>query len=432
VTELKEDIMCAAYPRLLCALGIVGVASLFAPTQPALAQDGPEWIVTEISGDVHAQSASGMSPSLARGSVLEAGRTIETGPGARLVLMHGKDLVTVSPNSEFRIPPSADPGERINFIQTLGTILYRVEHRPARGFEVDTPALAAVVKGTVFTVTAGKTADSVHVAGGAVQVTSLTSHQVALVHPGEVAVVSLAGRDLTILGKPTPSKTLQRHSENNDPDDEALGTSASAAAPARVDAGAPVTTAAATAPARADDGAQVTSASASAPTSDKPSGAPQAGPHLTRTMGEEHLDIAALTKGLLGDEKERGRGLYFAAVSSDGQEGQLPLIGANALASNPNASGASANTSGGTANALGGSAGAVGGSLASIGVAPSVGGAVPNVVGGVTNVVGGVTNVVGGVTNVAGNTVNTVTNTVTGITTPVLTGLNTLLQGRRK
>jgi len=397
--------MCAAHaPRLLSALGILGAASLFVPAQPALAQDGPNWIVTEISGQVHEQSASGTSPSLARGDALKEGHVIETGSDARLVLMHGKDLVTVSPNSEFRIPPSADPGERINFIQTLGTILYRVEHRPTRGFEVDTPALAAVVKGTVFTVTAGKSADSVHVAGGAVQVTSLTSHEVALVHPGEVAIVSSAGRDLTILGNPDSGKTLQRHSENTDPDDDALGTSASAAAPAPDDGGAPVK-----------------SASADTPAPAKTSAAPQAGPQLTRTMGEERLDIAAVTKDLLGDDKERGRGLYFGADSSDGPDAQAPLVGASALGSN--------------ANALGGNAGATGGSAGTISATPAVAGAVPTVAGGVTNVVGSVTNVVGGVTNVVGGVTNVVggtVNTVNGITNPVLTGLNNLLQGRQK
>jgi hypothetical protein len=375
-----------------------------------LAQDGPEWIVTEISGDVHEQGITSTS-SLARGSVLETGRTIETGPDSRLVLMHGKDLVTVSPNSEFRIPPSADPGERINFIQTLGTILYRVEHRPARGFEVDTPALAAVVKGTVFTVTAGKSADSVHVAGGAVQVTSLTSHQVALLRPGEVAVVSLAGRDLTILGKPTSGKTLQRHSENTDPDDDALGTSASAAAPARADVSAPATT----------------TASAAAPTSDKASSEREAGPRLTRTMGEEHLNIAAVTKGLLGDEKGVVRGLYFAALSSDGQDGQVPLIGANVLGGNANASSGSAKASGCNANALGGGAGAAGGSPATIGAAPTVG-AVPSVVGAVPTVLGAVPTVLGAVPTVVG----AVPTVVGGITNPVLTGLNGLLQGGHK
>lgn len=343
----EKDIMCAMYhSRLLhAAFGIAGLAALLAQAHPAAAQADSKWIVTEISGQVHDQGVSGTSPSLARGSVLEEGRTVETGADARLVLMHGKDLVTVSPNSEFRIPPSTDPGERVNFIQTLGTMLYRVEHLPERGFEVDTPALAAVVKGTVFTVTAGKDADSVHVAGGAVQVTSLVGHEIALVHPGEVAVVSSAGRDLTILGTPASGKTLQRRSEYKDPDDEALGASTSAAAPA-------------------GDGAR---------------GAPQAGPRLTRVMGEEHLNIPAVTKGLLGDGKAGGHALYFAtAGSSDNQDTPAATANPNAAGGNANAAGGNANAIGGNANAMSGNPNAMGGNANAMGGNPNAMGANPN------------------------------------------------------
>ena len=297
-------------------VGLVGFTAVLALAQPALAQDGPNWVVSEISGQVRAHGRAGAPEPLARGNVLAEGRTIETGPNARLVLIHGKDLVTVSPNSVFRIPPSNNSAAHVGFIQKLGTILYRVEHRPTRGFEVDAPALVAVVKGTVFTVTASKSADSVHVAGGAVQVTSLHSHKIVLVHPGEVAVVSSAGRDLTILGDPASGNKVQRRSEYDDPDDDALGTSTSAAAPGVTER-------------------------------ERAKNAPE----LRRTMGEEHLDIPAVTKGLIGDGSAHGAAGYFANRSADGRNIQAATGNPNAMGGNPSAMGGNVNAVSAIANA---------------------------------------------------------------------------------
>jgi hypothetical protein len=317
-------------PRLLCAMGIAGTVCVIAATRPASARDAAKWVVTEITGQAKERGEDGAWHSLARGSVVGEGRAVETGPEARLVLIHGKDLITVSPNSAFHIPPASDPAASVSFVQTLGTLLYRIEHLPERRFEVDAPDLVAVVKGTVFTVTAGEAANSVHVAGGAVQVTASLSHDVVLVHPGQIAVVSSAGRDLTILGGAGPGKELQRRSQYSDPADEALGTSTAAASPAG----------------ESRHGSEVRGAA------------------LTTTVGEEHLDIAKATKGLLGNNGAKNAGGYFSASLNHDQD-------TSAAGSNPNASGGNPNVGGGNPNAMGGNANAMGGNPNAMGGNPN-------------------------------------------------------------
>jgi FecR protein len=306
--------------RLSYSLAVAGMVGILAPLQTASAQDTPQWIVTEITGQAQEQGGDGAWHSLARGSVLGEGRAVKTGPNARLVLIHGKDLVTVSPNSAFKIPASSNPASSVSVVQTLGTMLYRVEHAPQRRFEVDAPDLVAVVKGTIFTVTAGESANSVHVAGGAVQVTALLSREVTLVRPGEIAVVSSAGRDLTILTGASSAKGSERHSQYEDPDDNALGTKSAAAAP------------------------------------DDPShrGNGKSAPELTQTVGEDHLDMATVTKGLIGNDGARNAPGYFAAHAPGSDDAPAADGTGSAASGNPNAMGGNANAMGGNANAMAG------------------------------------------------------------------------------
>ncbi len=315
----------------LCTLSIVVAAAVLVPPQPASAQDAAnaKWIVTEISGHARERGPGSSWVPLSRGSVLIEGRTVETGPDARLVLMHDEDLVTVSPNSVFDVPHNSDPAVSIRFIQKLGTMLFRVEHLPRRRFEVDAPYLAAVVKGTVFTVNATKAADAVHVAEGAVQVSTLLTHQVALILPGEVALVSTAGRDLTIQGAAKAS--LLHKSKYDDPADDALGTGTADAADAL------------------------------------PQSHEYDVPALTKTIGDQHLDISAVSKGLL---------------NRTGHENRDDIGNGFAASGNPNAAGGNPNAAGGNFNVGSESLGTVGAGLNGAAGNPGAGGGNPNAAAG--------------------------------------------------
>jgi hypothetical protein len=75
------------------------------------------------------------------------------------------------------------------FMQDLGSVLFVVEKQPAAHFEVQTPLIAAVVKGTQFTVDAGMDMHSVAVSEGLVEVVAMTSGRKEMVPAGRSAQV---------------------------------------------------------------------------------------------------------------------------------------------------------------------------------------------------------------------------------------------------
>ena len=74
-------------------------------------------------------------------------------------------------------------------LQSLGKLLFRMESRESRDFKIDTPYLAAAIKGTTFTVEVDDDDAAVEVSEGSVLVTANRSGQSAYVGAGERAEV---------------------------------------------------------------------------------------------------------------------------------------------------------------------------------------------------------------------------------------------------
>ena len=172
---------------------ILGLAPvLLAMSGTALAQ-APQWRISEVSGQVRVVE-NGRARAATRGLLLSSGSTIATARG-RAVLVRGQEFVVVSPNSQIRV--AAPQQEQRGVIQVLadwGTALFRIERRSTPHFGVQTPYLAAVVKGTTFTVTVGREGASVQVTEGAVEVSTVDGGAAELVRPG--MVVSVGASDL--------------------------------------------------------------------------------------------------------------------------------------------------------------------------------------------------------------------------------------------
>src|SRR6266852_272450 len=166
---------CLGYLRSAPYLVLVAALCIMTPAgQRAAAQERPPWVVLTSQGQVAQQKADGTEIPAEPGATLAEDTPIKTGADGKLVLAHGNDRVTVSANSAFSIPRDADPATSPSILQTLGTLLFKVEHTPGRRFEIQAPYLAAVVKGTGFTVTVSETGNSVHVAEGADEATVLS------------------------------------------------------------------------------------------------------------------------------------------------------------------------------------------------------------------------------------------------------------------
>ena len=245
---------------------VIALVLTLLPTGGAAAE--VPWVVVESRGDVTQQTADGALP-VAPGATLAEGAPTRTGADGTLVIAHGNDRVTVSANSAFVLPSGVDPATGPSVFETLGTLLFKVEHMPGRRFEVDTPYLAAVVKGTVFTVSVESTTHMVHVAEGAVEVTASASHHAVLVRPGQTATLASPNGTPSVIDGRSPAAPDGKSEREDAPRDDKR----SEATPTP-DSVMPDTT------------------------------ADRRTLRLTRTLGDQTLDVAALTNGLVKAGKD--------------------------------------------------------------------------------------------------------------------------------
>jgi hypothetical protein len=156
---------------------------------PAQADSNKAWVLESQSGQVHLVR-SGISPvSLTDGDVFSGGDWIETGPDGRAVLRRGDETIVVAPGSRIGLPKENTGRFATRILQSLGTILLTVEKQAKQHFEVQTPYLTAVVKGTTFTVGIQGERAVVHVVEGLVEVQNLASGRSSLVRPGQTGSV---------------------------------------------------------------------------------------------------------------------------------------------------------------------------------------------------------------------------------------------------
>jgi hypothetical protein len=168
---------------------IIGSAILLVAS-PAVAKDSGQarWTVTQTSGDVRVVR-NGLQPaSLQVRASLAPGDVVATGATGRVVLVRGGDYVVVAPGSRLLLPKQETSGFT-RLLQQVGTMLYKVQHTGVPHFEVKTPLLAAVVKGTSFTVVVDDKRAAVQVTDGLVEVSSADGAARQLVEKGVTVYV---------------------------------------------------------------------------------------------------------------------------------------------------------------------------------------------------------------------------------------------------
>src|SRR6266481_8626071 len=177
-----------AFGRILAMALALGAASI------AHAGDGEAWSISKSSGEVWMTTTGAQTVSLSQQDVLKPGDTIRTGRNGRILLVRGAETILVSPNSVIGLPTENKDGLSTTIVQQAGSILLEVEKRNVKHFEVETPYLAAVVKGTQFSVTVNAASTSVEVRRGQVEVSDFKSGQIAQVMPGQVATAFTNGK----------------------------------------------------------------------------------------------------------------------------------------------------------------------------------------------------------------------------------------------
>src|SRR4051812_28331780 len=175
------------------------VVALLLGATPVFAADGGTWSVSKVSGEVWITSEGAQPASLKQEDSLAPGATIRTGRNGRVLLVRGEESMFISPNSDVGLPQRQEEGLATTIIQRAGSILLDVEKRNVKHFEVETPFLAAVVKGTQFSVTVGAKSTSVDVKRGQVEVSDFKTGQIAQVMPGQGATVFSHGKPGLVL-----------------------------------------------------------------------------------------------------------------------------------------------------------------------------------------------------------------------------------------
>jgi FecR protein len=172
---------------------LAGFITLY-PGSRVVAEDTAAWRVTKSSGQVWMTTTGVQEASLTNEASLKPGDTIRTGPNGRVLLVRGEASMLIAPNSVIALPAEQKDGLSTTIYEQAGSVLVHADKRNFKHFQVETPYLAAVVKGTQFRVTLDKRGANVAVLGGQVEVTDFKTGQNALVLPGQGAHVSATGQ----------------------------------------------------------------------------------------------------------------------------------------------------------------------------------------------------------------------------------------------
>ncbi len=159
----------------------ITVLLLCAPLAGAGAAD---WTLVRASGDVRVNTDGANWHRISTNSALRAGDSLWTGRNGRALIRNSHSTVIVAPNSMVRIPNRELSSNKSVLFHYLGEVSAQVEKRRGDHFSVQTPYLAAIVKGTRFTVTVTKLTTEVNVQQGRVEVRDLDTGQIVRLGPG--------------------------------------------------------------------------------------------------------------------------------------------------------------------------------------------------------------------------------------------------------
>jgi hypothetical protein len=175
-------------PTLLRRLrrGLLVVSAVALASGSALADD---WVAERLRGGVFALE-DGQWVQLRRGDVVPDNRPIQTASDGRVTFTRGKERLDLSPGTQVQILDAGKGALPYTTVrQYFGEVGVEAEVRDVEHFAVETPYLAAVVKGTRFSVETGDEVSRVEVERGNVSVSDNDSGETTSVDAGQSAAV---------------------------------------------------------------------------------------------------------------------------------------------------------------------------------------------------------------------------------------------------
>ena len=171
----------------LFRVGAAAARSIFF-CSTALAGD---WTISKIAGRGYLVRTMDAPPEpAAEGQAVPAGVTFATGIRSRAIITDGETVMAVGPETNVNI---TEKGPMTSVRQASGAIGLDVETLGKPHLTVTTPYLAAVVKGTNFSVSIGEDSAEVSVAHGVVGVTDRVTGKRADVTSGQSASAGAGG-----------------------------------------------------------------------------------------------------------------------------------------------------------------------------------------------------------------------------------------------
>jgi hypothetical protein len=158
-----------------------------------------QWHIAQSSGAIWVGSDVAQLASLGTATDIPGGATVMTGDGARALLVRGTQTMLVGPNAVV-IVPDGDSAGITTILQRAGEVTFDVDRQKVKHFAVETPFLAAVVKGTNFTVRIDDDGAALSVARGLVEVTDLATGEWVDAPAGQSAEVSGPAGKFTVSG----------------------------------------------------------------------------------------------------------------------------------------------------------------------------------------------------------------------------------------
>ncbi len=210
---------------------LIAALLILSPIAPGVAGEDDVWRVRHATGDVSVTTGDDLRMAATPRLALGEGARVTTGANASTVIYRGQEQIALQPQSQLVLTRTS-PGET-KVLQAAGTALYTIGKKAAPHFQVDTPTLAAVVKGTSFSVAVTRTRSDVSVTEGAVQVATLAGNAVTLIRSGMSATVSAAATSAISLVERNGAQRLVTVNESGWSNSATLlrtGTSASPAA----------------------------------------------------------------------------------------------------------------------------------------------------------------------------------------------------------
>jgi uncharacterized membrane protein YgcG len=183
-------------PLLVVGLAL---AALCAPSLMASQTTG--WSVVVANNAFVDHGKGDPATPVAMGGDVAPGDRLITGQGGALVLSRGEDLVTMAENSQIEIV-NPQPTSTTMIEQPYGHVEYHVTKQQVPHFQVDSPLLATVVKGTTFSVDASKTKSSVTVSEGRVEAKNRRTGASAPVGAGQRGTIETRDRGVEVGNAP--------------------------------------------------------------------------------------------------------------------------------------------------------------------------------------------------------------------------------------